>query len=124
MLRFDPPIVGWLRITTRPMTVAGVDIGAGQRILVLLGSANRDERYFADGERLDLLRANARDHLAFGVGRHFCVGAGLARLESRVALEELAGRLPGLRLPDGFEPHYVPNVAFRALHALPIVWDA
>jgi cytochrome P450 len=122
ILRYDPPILGWLRNTTRTATVGGVEIPAGQRLLLLLGSANRDEHRFTDGERFDIDRADAAEHLSFGLGRHFCVGAGLARVEATVAFETLVHRLPGLRLPDGLEPRYVPNVGFRVLQTLPVTW--
>ena len=70
----------------------GVDIEAGRRVLLLLGSANRDEDVFDDPERYDLDR-DTQDLVSFGSGRHFCMGAALARLEARIALTELAERV-------------------------------
>ena len=70
----------------------------GTRVTVLLGAANRDPDVFADPARFDVTRANARDHLAFSAGIHYCVGAGLARLEGVVGLRTLAERFPDLRV--------------------------
>jgi cytochrome P450 len=123
VLRYDPPVVGWLRNTTRAVRVGDVEIGAGQRVLLLLGSANRDERRLADAGSFDIDRADPDDHLSFSHGRHFCIGAALARLEARVALEALAESLPRLRLRDGHEPRYVPSFEFRELEILPVAWD-
>jgi cytochrome P450 len=74
--------------------------------------------------RFDIGRVDAADHLSFGLGRHFCPGAAVARLEAKVALEVLVERLPGLRLRAGFEPRYQPSCGFRLLESLPVVWDA
>jgi len=120
---YDTSTPGWLRFTARPAKVGDVDIPAGQRVLLLLGSANRDETRWPDAERFDIGRADAREHLSFSVGRHFCVGAALARLEGRVALEALCARLPELYLHAGYEPRYVPSVAFRMLESLPVAWQ-
>jgi cytochrome P450 len=123
MLRFDSPLVGWLRNTTRAATVGDVEISAGERVMVLLGSANRDERRFPNAGSFDVGRADPYDHLSFGLGRHFCPGAALARLEARLVLQTLVRRQPGLRLADGFKPRYEPNCAFRLLQSLPLAWD-
>jgi cytochrome P450 len=79
-------------------------------VAALIGSANRDERRFADPDRFDLDR-DAQAHLAFGFGRHFCLGASLARLEARVALEALAPHLPRLRCAR--EPELVDSFLLR-----------
>jgi cytochrome P450 len=78
--------------------VADREVRAGSRVTVLLGAANRDPEVFADPTRFDVTRANARDHLAFSAGIHYCVGAGLARLEGVVGLRALSVRFPGLRV--------------------------
>jgi cytochrome P450 len=96
-LRWDAPIQMVFRTATRDATVAGVRIPRGDRVAVLLGSANRDERRFPDPDRFDLDR-DTGGIVSFGFGKHFCLGASLARLEARVALEALAPRLPQLRL--------------------------
>jgi cytochrome P450 len=91
-LRYDTSTQMLLRVTRQPVTVQGVDIDQGQRVLLLIGSANRDEDVFADPERYDLDR-DTQPLISFGGGRHFCMGAMLARLEARVALTELMSRV-------------------------------
>jgi cytochrome P450 family 130 len=91
-LRLETPVAGLCRTTTRSVTRHGVTIPAGEKVLLMFGAANRDEREFADPDRLDLDRSSER-HLAFGHGAHYCIGAALARLMGRVAFEELTTRL-------------------------------
>ncbi|MCZ6784630.1 MAG: cytochrome P450 [Proteobacteria bacterium] len=98
-LRYDSPVQLMLRRATRETELSGVTISEGETVAVLLGSANRDERQFADADRFDLTR-DKTPHLAFGFGTHFCLGAGLARLEARMALETLLGRLRLQELTD------------------------
>ncbi len=90
-LRYDSPVQLTLRRVREEVELAGEKLHRGELLAVLLGSANRDERHFDDPDRFDLLRPR-RDHLAFGFGTHFCLGAHLARLEARVALETLLAR--------------------------------
>jgi cytochrome P450 len=99
-LRYDSPVQGLARTTTRAVRLHGVEIPAGRKVLLLFASANRDERRIADPDRFDVTR-DPNPHLAFGFGTHFCLGASLARLEARVAFEELLARLPGYRLAPG-----------------------
>ncbi|KAB1915519.1 cytochrome P450 [Micromonospora sp. AMSO31t] len=122
-LRFAPAIDGWLRVTNRPVTLGGVTIPAGARCLLLLGAANRDPAVFAHPNRFDPGRTDGTDHLSFGHGPHFCIGAALARLEAGIALTRLAAAVPGLRLAPGHRRSYQPNVAFRAHRGLPVVVD-
>jgi hypothetical protein len=124
ILRLDSSVPIWRRVTTRPVELNGVTLPAGARLLLLLGSANHDETVFESPEELDLERSNPRDHLAFGFGIHFCVGAALARLEVKVALEVLAERLPGLRLTADQELEFHPNLSFRGPTRLLVEWDA
>ena len=84
---------------------AGSTIPQGAELLLVMGSANRDESHFADAEDFDVTRANARDHLAFGYGIHYCLGNMLAKLQTRIVVEEVARLAPGLQLAD--EPHRV-----------------
>ncbi len=123
LLRFGPPVFAWRRLAKRDTTVAGVDLPAGSKVLLLLGSANRDEASFAEGERLDVRRQNAKEHLAFGFGIHYCLGAPLARLEARVVLEELTRRLPGMRLVPGQQFTFSLNTSFRGPEHVWVEWD-
>ena len=122
-LRFGPAIDGWLRVTQRAVTIGGVTIPAGARCLLLIGAANRDPAVFAHPDRFDPHRIDGKDHLSFGYGPHFCIGAALARLEARIALVRLSETIPGLRLAPGHVSSYKPNVAFRAHHVLSAVVD-
>ncbi len=124
ILRFDTSIFAWRRIATRDAEIGGTAIPAGAKILLLLGSGSRDEEAFADGERFDIARPDAKRHLAFGNGAHFCMGAPLARLEMRIVLEELTRRLPGMRLVEGQGWEYVPTLTFRGVQKLRVEWDA
>jgi cytochrome P450 len=96
-LRFDSPVQGLARTTTAPVTLHGVTIPQDSKVLLLFGSANHDERVIPEAERFDVLR-DPNPHVAFGFGAHFCLGANLARLEARVAFEELLERLPEYRM--------------------------
>jgi len=98
-LRFDSPVQGLARTTAAPITLHGVTIPEGEKVLLLFGSANHDERKIPDAERFDVLR-DPNPHLAFGFGAHFCLGANLARLEARVAFEELLAQLPDYRMAE------------------------
>jgi cytochrome P450 len=116
-LRYDTSTQMILRVTREPVTVRGVDIDAGQRVLLLIGSANRDEEVFEDPESYDLDRPT--QHLiSFGGGRHFCMGAALARMEARIALTELVTRIGAYEVdPGGLQRVHSINV--RGLAALP-----
>ena len=95
VLRHRSPVQVAFRVTKRDVTLHGRTIGANQRVLAMIGSANRDPARFTDPDRFDPTRA-ARPHLGFGHGIHFCLGAALARLEASVALRDLLFRLPSL----------------------------
>jgi cytochrome P450 len=86
------------RTATDDIDVDGTVIPRGEPVIVALGGANRDPEVFAEPDRLNLDRANASRHLSFSLGIHHCLGAALARLEGRIALEELTRRYPGLEL--------------------------
>ena len=113
-LRFSPSVIVWRRRALADAVVRGVTIPKGANILLLQGSANRDEAVFPNGETFDIGRANADQHLSFGFGIHNCVGRQLARLEFLIALQEIGRRLPwpaagarpGVRVPAD---HLVPG---------------
>jgi cytochrome P450 len=121
-LRWQSPVGTSTRQTTRPATVAGVDLEQGALIAAVVASANRDERRWTDPERFDIGRKEGA-HLAFAIGPHHCVGAWLARAESRTALRVLWERLPGLRL-DPDRPVELSGWEFRRPMHLPVLWDA
>ncbi len=121
LLRLVTPVFAWKRVTKCPAHVAGTDLPENANLLLLLGSANRDDTVFTDPDAIDLHRENAHRHLAFGHGIHFCLGAALARLEAQVVLEELTHRLPHLRLVEQ-ELRYTPNTTFRGLESLHAEW--
>jgi cytochrome P450 len=123
ILRMDASIFAWRRMATADVQLGGQQIKAGDRILVVLGSGNRDDAMFPEGERFDILRRNAKRHLALGFGAHFCMGAPLARLEMRIIFEELARRLPNMRLVEGQSFDYIPTLTFRGVQKLLVEWD-
>ena len=122
-LRLEPPIAAWRRITTRDTEIADVQIPKGAHLLLHLGSSGHDSDKFASGEDFQLPRPNAGDHLSLGHGIHFCLGAGLARAESQLVLEILLDRFPMLRLSTEHKLEFVPNVIFRGLKHLHVVWN-
>ena len=93
-------------------------------MLLLLGSANRDETKFENSEMIDVTRkAGGAPHLSFGYGIHYCLGAQLAKLESGVMLQELTRRLPGVRLKPGQAYEFARTMSFRIPSALHLEWD-
>ncbi|CAN5698761.1 cytochrome P450 [soil metagenome] len=123
-LRLSTPTQGMFRIATRDVTLGGVDIPAGGRIVVIYSSANRDEALFAEPDEFDPDRANLKEHLAFGKGVHFCLGAALSRLEGRVVLQELSRRLDTITLPDSNRYEYFPSFMLRGLTSLDLEFTA
>ena len=99
LLRFGSPVQGLARSATRDVTLHGVEISAGDQLLVLYGSANHDEEAFPNPDVLDFER-DVRSHWTFGSGIHFCLGNAVARLEVRVALEELVAAFPEYELDE------------------------
>ncbi|WP_037909005.1 cytochrome P450 [Actinacidiphila yeochonensis] len=114
---------GLSRVAVEDVEVGGTLVRAGEGVLCMLGTGNRDEAAFPDGDQLDLERPGARRHLAFGFGVHQCLGQPLARLELRVALPAVLDRLPGLRLAVPFEDlRFRHEMAVYGLHELPVAW--
>jgi cytochrome P450 len=97
VLRFESPVQRTARRALRDTTVHGVPVAAGELVVLVLAAANRDPRVFTDPQTFDVGRSNARDHVAFSSGIHFCLGAALARMEGEVALQALFERFPDLR---------------------------
>lgn len=123
MLRYMPSVVGWRRKARQAFTVGGVELPAGAEILMITGSANRDEKQFPGGEKLDILRENARSHLSFGYGIHYCLGFQLAKMEAIELLKQVSQRFPSLRLAPGFEAEYHRNLGFRVPKSVLVEWD-
>ena len=96
-LRYDPPVLGLYRNTTREITLHGVTIPANSKVYINYAAANRDPRAFDNPDAFDLHRPRKR-HMAFGHGLHFCLGAAMARMEAEIALQALGRRMPRLRL--------------------------
>ncbi|MEU5879476.1 cytochrome P450 [Spirillospora sp. NPDC047279] len=118
-LRYDSPVQQTRRVTLHPHAAGGKEIPPGAFVIVCVASANRDEAHFGPtAGRLDIERADARQHLAFSVGTHHCLGAALARIQGRVAIERLVTRFPGLALAG--EPTWNGRINLRGPAALPI----
>jgi cytochrome P450 len=117
-LRYDPSVPVWRRLTKRPVEVAGVEIPEGAKVFLWLAAAGRDPDVFSNPDVFDLHRENAKRHLAFGKGIHFCIGSALGKLEARLALEALAERMPGLLLMPEQTLTFHPNISFRGPQAL------
>ncbi|WP_410569810.1 cytochrome P450 [Amycolatopsis sp. cmx-4-61] len=118
-LRYLTPFAAVARTTVREAEVGGVTVPADQMLLLWVAAANRDERVFRDPGTFDPLRAE-NPHLAFGRGIHFCIGAPLARLEGRVALDILFDRYPVLRAIPGEPPKFQPNPNMTGVRELPL----
>jgi cytochrome P450 len=116
-LRLDPPVLLTGRLCARTTSVAGTEIPAGAYVVTILAGANRDPRVFEDPESFDVARENAREHVSFSGGRHYCLGASLARMEGEVGLRALAGRFPAMRLLPGARRR--PTRVLRGYETLP-----
>ncbi|WP_447008800.1 cytochrome P450 [Saccharothrix sp. DSM 118769] len=121
VLRREPPVTTWRRVTAEPVTLSGVDLPAGAPLLLMLMGSGSDPEVFDDPERFCPARPNNHRHLAFGHGRHFCLGAGLARLEAEVVLRETARRFPDLRLASAEPPPLLNLLSFRAPLSVPVL---
>lgn len=120
-LRLDPPALWQMRTATRDTTVGDTPVRAGERVVAVVASANRDPaRWGADADAFRPDRPGLRAHLAFGKGPHACLGASLTRLQLRVAAEALIGRFPRLRLAPGFRFRRAGDFMSRGPAALPV----
>jgi cytochrome P450 len=119
-LRYDPPVQMTRRITVRDTVVADQQVEAGSFVVLVLASANRDPQHFGPtAAQLDISRPEASQHLAFGGGVHYCLGAALARLEARLAIATLLHRYPNLALAG--TPQWNGRINLRGLDYLPVV---
>lgn len=121
-IRFVTPIHNMCRVATEDSVVGGETIRAGEQVVLMYSSANRDPAHFRDPERFDVAR-QPNNHLAFGFGTHFCLGASLARLEIRVFFEELLRRVAGLRATPGTDVVEMPNAFVYGLRSAHVDFD-
>lgn len=119
LLRFDGTVQSTFRAVTRETEVEGVTLTPGTMVLVMVAAANRDPDHFQNPDEFDVTRANAREHIGLGFGVHYCLGASLGRLETKVALEALLAAAPDYRVVND-ELHYGPNFFLRGLESLAI----
>jgi cytochrome P450 len=120
MLRFDSPVQGAIRLARQPANIGGVEIEPGTLVIVLLAAANRDPSRFDRPDVFDIAR-DPNEHIAFGHGIHFCLGAQLARLEGAIAIASVLDRFPHLALADpATPPSYRGSLFLRGLTALPL----
>jgi cytochrome P450 len=117
VLRLDPPVLLTARVCTRATAVAGLEVPTGTQVVTVLAGANRDPRVFTDPDRFDVARENAREHVSFSGGRHYCLGASLARMEGEVGLRALTERFPDMRLLPGARRR--PTRVLRGYETLP-----
>ncbi len=117
-VRWDAPVQNLAREVTRPVTLHGVEIPAGDRVLLSYAGGNRDSREFPDAEQWQLDR-NAQRHLGYGHGVHFCLGAGLARLEAKLAMEALLERFESVE-PGAAPPQRLHSSVIRGFESLPL----
>ncbi|MEV5734941.1 cytochrome P450 [Streptomyces sp. NPDC052292] len=121
MLRYEGPVeTATFRYAAEPLEIAGTAIEQGQSVMIGLTAADRDGGRYAEPDRFDI-RRDARGHLAFGHGIHYCLGATLARLEGRIAVGTLLERAPGLAL-DGSPGEWLPGMLIRGMRSLPVRW--
>ena len=117
VLRLHSPVQHFTRVATSDQDVDGVVVPAGTRVLMMYGSANRDERQYPNPDEFDVMRPNA-DHLTFGRGVHLCVGHNLAKLEGQTLFAEMADRVERFELTG--EPEWIINNTLHGLARLPI----
>jgi cytochrome P450 family 142 subfamily A polypeptide 1 len=121
-IRYVTPVHNMCRVATADTDIAGTTIPAGNQVVLMYSSANRDEAHFEDPERFDVTR-NPNNHIAFGFGTHFCLGASLARLEIKVFFEELLRRTSGWKVVPGTEPVWMPNAFVRGIESADVEFD-
>ena len=121
-IRYVTPIHNMCRVARVDTHVHGQAIAAGQQLVLMYSSANRDPAHFADPERLDVTR-QPNSHIAFGFGTHFCLGAALARMEIRTFFEALTRRVRSFRLVPGIEPVEMPNAFVYGLKSAQLEFD-
>lgn len=120
LLRWESPVAGVIRVATQDTELSGCPIHRGDKVAVNIGSANTDERFWTDADRVDFDR-EVNKHIAFGGGVHRCLGSHLARMELRVCLEEWHKRVPSYQLKPGTSPEY--SMGLRSVDNLELTWE-
>jgi cytochrome P450 len=121
-LRYDGPVQTLFRVTTEDVEVGGTPIPARTPVYVVAGAANRDPAVFSNPDEFDIMR-DPNDHLGFGEGVHFCIGAAPARLQGKIAIQMMLERFPRLRIAHGWRPQYTVQAFGRGLASLPLRID-
>ncbi|MCH6563080.1 MAG: cytochrome P450 [Myxococcales bacterium] len=121
IVRWVSPVLNFKRTVTQDTELRGQALAQGDSVLLLYGSANRDEAQFEDPDHFKVER-KPNNHVGFGMGNHFCLGANLARLELRVAFEELLRRLPDMLFAPGSQPEVYPSTLVRSFVHLPVIF--
>jgi cytochrome P450 len=119
-IRLISPVIYMRRTATRDVEIAGQPIAEGEKVVMYFGAANRDERVFADPDRLDVTRANADRHIAFGYGPHTCIGKRVAQIQLEAAYRQILARFPDMRQSGPME--VAPNNFVFAISALPVTF--
>ena len=118
VVRLESPFRGHYRVVLNDTSLGGVELPTDSRVLLLWAAANRDPAVFADPDALDIARADIGEHLGFGYGIHFCIGARVARMEARIILEELLGQTREFSIDTGSPLRHVPSIFVRRLTTL------
>jgi cytochrome P450 len=121
VLRYTSTTTNFRRTATADTEIGGHPVKAGDKILLSYAAANRDPTVFDDPHRFDILRPNAKRHLAFGVGPHICIGARLAKMQLRALIREVVTRLPDIRLSS--EPEWLRSIWFNAIIRMPVTFS-
>lgn len=121
ILRYEAPLLRVRRVATSDVAIGGITIRKGDSVILLLASANRDPDFVSDPESFDITREPAQ-HLSFGFGLHFCMGAALARMEAAIAIQSLVQHFPRLRL-ESEAPQWERRSVFRNLEVLQVLVD-
>ncbi len=122
ILRFDSPQTSWRRVAVRDTAIAKIEIPQGTQLFLSLASANHDPTLFEDPDSFDIHRDNARSHISFGRGMHFCLGNRLATIQAVIMLETMTARVPGLALAPDRDISYIPNFTLRGPRELWLTW--
>ncbi len=121
ILRWTSPVRAMRRVALEDTTLSGQKIRAGESVVMVYASANRDETVFPDSQSFRVDRS-PNEHLALGFGPHYCLGANLAKMEIRATLERVLARLPNLRIAAGCEPIFTPSALIDGVESMPVEW--